>query len=149
MGAAALAQRGVRDCSVHVSEMGDNLNAVDLDEDSSLVEVVAGDSSMCSLFENGKVKCWGMAIQDDSAAEAPKLLGMGQGRWGATFKLLYWVPAFQRRILTALVSFVALFRMPGSVKCWGPGSSYGSAVGWRPGDNNHVGDEPGERWETI
>ena len=137
----------VRDCSVHVSEMGDNKNSIWTKK--PLVEVVAGDSSMCSLFENGKVKCWGYGNSGRLGTGSTETIGDGPGEMGSNLQAVELGSSFSAEDIDCFGVVCCAVSNAGSVKCWGQGSSYGSAVGWRPGDNNHVGDESGEMGDYL
>ena len=106
-------------------EMGEKLPYLEFGTDEALVQMTAGSSHTCALFENGRVKCWG----NNTFGQLGELVPEAGSEEGAapslTLKERPFVELGEGRVVqisTGNNHSCALFE-EGNVKCWGLGGS--------------------------
>lgn len=118
-----LGQGHTRHLGNEPNEMGNNLPPINLGTEYVAIQVQAGGTHVCALFQAGSVKCWGQGSsgqlghgKDSSIGDAPGELGdhspvinLGTNRTAL-------------QISTGEVHTCALLR-DGVIKCWGQGFS--------------------------
>ncbi len=131
-------------------ELGNNLPAINLGAGLTAKQISLGDSHICAILNNDRVKCWGsntggklgygdIDSRGDEAGEmADNLLfvDLGEDEQGMPLKV--------KRVEAGYDRTCAIF-MNGGLKCWGA-NSYAQA-GY--GDLNNRGDEPDEMGANL
>jgi alpha-tubulin suppressor-like RCC1 family protein len=127
------------------SEMGDNLNSVDLGNERTATAIAAGKHHTCAILDNASVKCWG--------SNASGQLGLGdadnRGDGSASGGMGDSLPAVElgsgrtAKAIAAGNQHTCAILDNSSVKCWGANASGQLGLGntSNRGDNsNEMGD---------
>ncbi|MCP4754567.1 MAG: hypothetical protein GY866_27100 [Proteobacteria bacterium] len=128
-----------------VSEMGDNLPAIDVGANRTVIQVETGNYHTCALLDNKEVRCWGsnsggllgtgngITLGDDADEMGDKLQSVNPGPLAGVLKI------------ASGENFSCALMETGVVKCWGD-SQYGQT-----GQGNTVpkGDDPGEMGSNL
>ena len=115
------------------SEMGDDLDTVDLGSGGTAKVIVAGGSHTCTILDNETIKCWG---QNDRGQ-----LGLGNDTDSPNASLVDMGSGITAKAIAAGESHTCAILNNSAIKCWGRASE--GQIGLIKGDND-IGDGPGE-----
>jgi alpha-tubulin suppressor-like RCC1 family protein len=108
------------------SEMGPNLQAVDLGTGRTAVSISAGNYSTCALLDNSTVKCWGLNDYGQLGLGDTNNRGDAPGEMGDSLPALNFGGATPTAVFGGVANNCAIMST-GALKCWGDGSN--GAVG--------------------
>jgi cysteine-rich repeat protein len=126
-----------------MSEMGDDLPAVNLGAGKTVQAIATSTSGACALFSGGTVKCWG--LNDEGALGLGDILnrGDGLGEMGDALPEVDLGWGKKALALTAGSGHVCALLAEGAIKCWGGGPALGL------GDLAPRGDGPNEMGQPL
>jgi alpha-tubulin suppressor-like RCC1 family protein len=126
-------------------QMGDALPLVDLGTSAKVTSLVAGYNHTCALFDNGKVKCWGLNSSGELGLGDTKNRGESPTQMGAHLPFVDLGTDARVTSIAASASFTCALLDAGQIKCWG--NNFGGVLGL--GDTSHRGDDPGEMGDKL
>ena len=104
------------------SEMGDNLNAIDLGSGRTATEISAGDSHTCALLDNSAVKCWGDNTYGQLGQGDNSNRGDGSSEMGDNLAAIDLGSGRTAKSITTGTGYACAVLDDDSVKCWGRGN---------------------------
>ena len=127
------------------SEMGDNLNAVDLGVGRIATQVDGGYTFTCSVLDNNEIKCWGANSAGQLGIESTTQIGDQPSELGDNLSVVNLGSNRNVRQFYAAYSSSCALLDNYDVKCWGA-NTYGQLG---QGHTNHVGDDALEMGDNL
>jgi alpha-tubulin suppressor-like RCC1 family protein len=127
------------------SQMGDDLDAVDLGTNRTAMMISAGGSYTCALLDNDSVKCWGRNANGQLGHGDTLDRGDGSGEMGDALPAVNLGTGRTAKMISAGYSHTCALLDDGSVKCWGL-NDYGQ-LGL--GEFSNRGDGPDEMGDAL
>ena len=137
-----------------VSEMGQNLPAVDLGANANAVAVTTRGDHTCALLDDGRLKCWGKGDDGQLGQGNTERLGDGKDKdsqnsdkdeMGDNLPAVDLGPDVEVTAVTTGDNHTCVLLAGGAVKCWG--SSFRGQLG--QGNTTPIGGNPGEMGDTL
>ena len=122
------------------SQMGDNLNLVNLGTGVTAIQVGVGNDFACALTNSRDVKCWGANSNGELGQGDTVKRGDGAGEMGAALNNIDLGSGVKVRKIEIGAEHSCALTTTGSVKCWGR-NQYGQLGN---GNISSVGDSSGE-----
>ncbi len=134
-----------------LSDLGDNLNIVDLGTGLSVEKVSVGYGSSCAILDDGSpstsdtLKCWGKG--SDGALGLGDADSMGDGQWemGAFLPSVNLGSEVHATSVSVGDAFACALLNNSMVKCWGTGMDGRTGLG----KSGATGDESGEMGDNL
>lgn len=123
---------------------------------AKVIDVVTGETSSCALFANGRVKCWGSALEGRTGSAIIGGIvpdsGHIAGTMGDSLPYVDLGTGIKAIKIFAGQKHVCAILQDRTLKCWGnnnadPGNNRGGQLGL--GDTNHRGDDVGEMGDNL
>ncbi|MBL8775209.1 MAG: carboxypeptidase regulatory-like domain-containing protein [Acidimicrobiales bacterium] len=127
------------------NEMGDNLPTVALGTGRTATAITAGETHVCALMDNGRIKCWGRNTSGELGLGDTANRGDGPTEMGGNLPAVALGTGRTATAISAGYDHVCALLDDGSIKCWG-NNLYGQ-LGL--GDVNHRGDGPNEMGDNL
>ena len=105
------------------TEVGVNLSAVNLGDESSAVQVAVAENFSCALLLTGEVKCWGKNDYGQLGIGNTNSIGDGTGEMGNNLTAVPFSSTIKVQSLGAGGINTCATLTNGTVKCWGQNSS--------------------------
>ena len=125
------------------SEMGDNLPVISLGTGRTATAVTAGESHVCALLDNGRVKCWGRNVSGELGLGDTNHRGDGPTEMGGNLPAIALGTGRTATAISAGYDHNCALLDDGSIKCWG-NNQYGQLglgdVDTRGDGANEMGD---------
>jgi alpha-tubulin suppressor-like RCC1 family protein len=134
------------------SEMGDDLDTVDLGSGRTAKGIAAGGNHTCAILDNSAIKCWGLNQNGQLGLGNANNQGDAGSEMGDNLDAL---DLGTDRIATAISaggSHTCAILNNSSIYCWGRSNEGQMGRGGKAGDTQQVGDatnEMGDRLEVI
>jgi alpha-tubulin suppressor-like RCC1 family protein len=106
--------------------MGDALPEVDLGKGRQAQTLTATGASVCAILDNGELKCWGNNQSGELGQDSIKSFGTDPGQMGDALPAVQLEPGLNPEVVNCGVmgaTCCAVFKIPGTVKCWGNNDS--------------------------
>jgi alpha-tubulin suppressor-like RCC1 family protein len=126
------------------NQMGDNLPAVNLGTQSTVVSLALGYFHSCALFANGGVKCWGRSNIGQVGLETNQTYGTTSASMGDGLAFVNLGTGRTAKELAAGVYHTCALLDNDGVKCWGKNSDGQLGIGStanRGGSSSQMGDD--------
>ena len=134
----------------NIEELGNNLPVINLGEGLTVSQISVGDSHICAVLNNGRLKCWGSngdgrlgygdtehrGDSNDEMGDNLPFVDLGRDSSGAHYTVKQVYAGYDRTC--AILN-------NDQIKCWGENDR--SQAGY--GDFNDRGDEPGEMGNNL
>ncbi len=127
------------------SEMGDNLNVVDLGTGRTALSIATGDSHTCTILDTSAVKCWGVNSSGQLGLGDTSSRGDGSSEMGDNLNAVDLGTGRTASAISAGDSHTCALLDNSAVKCWGD-NTYGQLG---QGDNNNRGDGSNEMGDNL
>ncbi len=126
-------------------EMGDNLAALNLSSSLTVSKLSTSPSSSCTIFSNGKVKCWGDGTYGKLGYENGSSIGGSASDQGDALKFVDLGSGLTATDISMGSNHTCAILNTGKIKCWGR-NLYG-ALGL--GHTDDMGDDVGEMGDAL
>ena len=127
------------------SEMGENLNSIDLGTGRTAKQIEAGRNFSCALLDDNSVKCWGVNSVGQLGQGNTTNIGGNPGEMGDALPPIdLGTGRTAKKIAVGSYSACALLDN-NTVKCWGDNAEGQSGQG----HINKIGDEAGEMGDNL
>ncbi|HMQ28377.1 MAG TPA: hypothetical protein PKA98_20480, partial [Acidimicrobiales bacterium] len=140
-----LGRGSTSDIGDSISEMGDNLTAVDLGTGRTAVAVTAGGFHTCAILDNGSVKCWGAGANGRLGLGDTANRGDAGGEMGDALPAVDLGTGRTATSISAGSVHTCALLDNGQVKCWGNNAQGRLGLG----DANARGDNAGEMGDSL
>ncbi len=126
-----------------ISEMGDNLNAIDFGTNRYATKVAMGSSHACAILDNGSLTCWGNNSFGQLGLEHTDNRGDNSNEMGANLQFVNLGSGKSAVQIFAGSSSTCAILNDNSLKCWGNndygqlGQGHKNTIG---GNSNEMGD---------
>jgi cysteine-rich repeat protein len=128
-----------------LSDMGDNLQSVDLGTGRTAQQVAAGSNSNCALLDDDTVKCWGINGKGELGQGDTVWRGDDPGEMGDNLPTVDTGSGTVTKIVSGVAPRHCIHLDNLDIKCWG--SNQNGALGQE--DTEDRGDEPGELGDNL
>jgi alpha-tubulin suppressor-like RCC1 family protein len=121
---------------VNSSEMGDNLDAVDLGSGIKATAIAAGGNHTCAILDNESIKCWGYNASGQLGLGDINNRGDNSSRMGDSLPAVDLGSGITAKAIAAGGNHTCAILDNESIKCWGKNASGQLGIG----DTNNRGD---------
>ncbi len=126
-------------------QMGDNLGTLDFGTSDTIIDLVAGDSHKCVVFNTGKIKCFGDANYGQLGYESTDDLGGSTSTMGLALPYVDLGTSRTVKKLSLGSEFSCAILDNDLVKCWGRGGAGRTGLEL----TSAIGDEPLEMGDNL
>jgi alpha-tubulin suppressor-like RCC1 family protein len=125
------------------SEMGDDLDAIDLDG-NKVLQAVNSSVNTCALTADGTVRCWGYGAAGINGNESADDIGDGAGEMGSSLSAIDLGAGEYVTSITGSANVICAQLSSGKVKCWGQERLLGIGSG-----GGNIGDGADEMGDDL
>ncbi len=127
------------------SEMGDNLNFVDLGSGRTATAIAAGNHHTCAILDNASIKCWGFNASGQLGLGNTSNRGDNSSEMGNNLPSVDLGSGRTAKAIATGGSHTCAILDNASVKCWGFNASGQLGLG----NTSNRGDEPDEMGNNL